>query len=207
MATIKVKTTDGKDAGSLDLNDAVFGVELSTACVRSALTHYMATQRAGTHSTKTRAYVRGGGRKPWKQKGTGRARQGSIRAVQWRGGAISFGPHPRDYSFHLNRKVKRKALQSALTELARTERLIALDDLKLDAPKTKQISTMLKSLKLNGPTLLITAEADANIIRSTRNMPLVECIVADNPNIYQLLTSDYVIATKSALKRMEEVFA
>lgn len=207
MASIKVRKQDGAEAGTVDVADAVFGVEPSEACVRSALNHFMASQRAGTHQTKTRGFVSGGGKKPYKQKGTGRARQGSIRSPQWRGGAIIFGPHPRDYSFHINHKVKRKAIQSAFSELVRTERLIAIDEINLETPKTKQLTGILKSLKLNGPTLLITKDADPKIALSARNLPFVKYIKADSPNIYDLLTVDYVVATKSALERLGEVFS
>lgn len=207
MAKIKLRKIDGSEAGSLELSDAVFGIEPSVACVRSALDHFMASQRAGTHATKTRGFVSGGGRKPWKQKGTGRARQGSIRSPQWRGGAIIFGPQPRDYGFRINRKVKRKAIQSALSELAKNEKVIAIDSLSIEEPKTKAITEMLKKLSVNGPALLITDEIDPKVALSTRNLPFVKYIRADSPNIYDLLTCDYIVATKAAVDRMNEVFA
>lgn len=207
MATLKLKKTDGSDAGTLDVSDAVFGIEPSEGCVRSSLNNYLASQRAGTHQVKTRGMVSGGGRKPWKQKGTGRARQGSIRAPQWRGGAIIFGPSPRDYSYRVNRKVKRKALQSVFSELAKTERIIAIDDLSIEEPKTKAIMEILRNLNVNGPALLISEELDSKVALSARNLPFVKYIKADNPNIYDLLTCDYIVATKGALKRIGEVFA
>ena len=207
MATIKVKTLDGKDSGSLDLSDAVFGVPANEQCIRSALNQFLANRRAGTHSTKTRGDVRGGGRKPYRQKGTGRARQGSIRAVQWKGGAVAFGPHKRDYSFHVNRKVKRAAIRSALSELARTERLIAIEEFGIKEPRTKRMAEILKSLEVEGKALLIDDKPDRAVVLSTRNLPGVHCIAADSPNIYDLITHDYVVATKAALKRLEEAYA
>lgn len=207
MPQIKVKSADGKEVGTLDLDDKVFGVEPSLACVRAALNHYMAAQRTGTHSTKTRHFVRGGGAKPWKQKGTGRARQGSIRAVQWRGGAIAFGPHPRDYRQKINRKAKASAIRSALSELVKTERLIAVEDFGLSEPKTKRLGEILEAMGHKGSALLITENFDENLALSARNMPSVCCVGGSAPNIYELLTHDYVFATKGALKKLEEGYA
>lgn len=207
MATIKVKTADGGDAGSLELNDAVFGVEPNLRCVRAAVNQYRANQRAGTHSTKTRAFVSGGGRKPWRQKGTGRARQGSIRAVQWRHGAISFGPLPRDYAYRLNRKVKNKAICSALSELAKTERIIAVQDFGLEEPKTKRMAEILGKVGVAGSALLLSEGNEKNLALSARNLPLVCLSHVDNVNIYDLVIHDYLVATPAALKRIEGAFA
>lgn len=207
MAELKIKNSTGKDAGTLALSDAVFGVEPNLHCIRAALDGYRANQRLGTHATKTRGFVSGGGKKPWKQKGTGRARQGSTRAVQWRGGAISFGPSPRDYTVRVNQKVKANAIRSALSEFASTGKLFGLQDPKLDAPKTKAVADTLKAVGAQGRVLLIADKADANLHLSTRNMADVTCLPIENINIYDLLTHDCVVATQSALKRLEEVYA
>lgn len=198
---------DGSDKGEIELSDAVFGVEPNMNCVRAALNQYRANQRSGTHSTKGRAEVSGGGRKPWKQKGTGRARQGSIRAFQWRGGAISHGPHPRDYSYTINSKVKRTAITSALTELARSGRLVLVDEFKLDAPGTRKIADSFRALGLNGTVLLLTEKGDDNLQLSARNLPLVDMSHAASPNIYDLVVHDYVVAATGAIRKLEEVYA
>lgn len=207
MAKIAIKNNEGGEAGTLELADAVFGVEPNDQCVRSALHHFAANARAGTHSTKTRAKVRGGGRKPWRQKGTGRARQGSIRAIQWRGGGIAFGPHPRDYSYRLNRRVKRNALRSVLSELVRSERLMAIEEFGIEEPKTHRLVEILGKLELKGSTLIISESADRALVLSARNLPSVECTTVESANIHQLLTHDRIVATRAALERMAEVFA
>jgi large subunit ribosomal protein L4 len=207
MAEVTIKTTAGKDAGKLSLSDAVFGIEPNLNCVRAALDGYRANQRLGTHATKTRGQVSGGGKKPWKQKGTGRARQGSIRAPQWRGGAIIFGPNPRSYNVRVNQKVKATAIRSALSEFAKSGKLIGLDEVKLDAPKTKAVTEALKAIGAEGRVLLLTEGVDSALHLSTRNLSRVSCLPLDNINIYDLLTHDCVVATKSALKRLEEVYA
>lgn len=208
MATIKIKTRDGSEAGALELNDEVFGAEINELCVRIALNQHMANQRAGTHSTKTRGMVRGGGRKPWRQKGTGRARQGSIRSAQWRGGSIIFGPHPRDYSYRINKKVKRAAFRSILTEFAKSGRLIAIDDFGLTDPKTSAADQIFKAIGVkDGMALVLTERDDRNLMLSARNLPYVNLISVDAPNIFDLLTHDYLIARPSALKRLEGAFA
>jgi large subunit ribosomal protein L4 len=209
MATISVKNKTGGDAGSVDLRDDLFAVEPNESAVRQAVLAYEANQRAGTHSTKTRAFVRGGGKKPWKQKGTGRARQGSIRAPQWRGGAIIFGPQPRKYTQKLNKQTKRLALSSALTQLVQDNRVIVLDELGLSAPKTKDFLQILKSLNVSDSrgVLVLTAESDENVIRSARNVSTVEVIPVNNINIYSLLTCEHVITTTASLRKLEEVMA
>ncbi len=207
MATIKIKKNTGADGGTLEARDDVFDVEVNEQCVRVAVNHYRAGQRAGTHSTKTKTDVRGGGRKPWAQKGTGRARQGSIRSVQWRGGSIAFGPHPRDYSYRINRKVNRKAILSALSELVRTDRLFVINDFGLTEPKTKKLVEILSSVGAAGPVLIMTRGVDRNVALSARNLPLVKCFTVDNPNIYDLLTHDYLIASEDAIRHLEEVYA
>ncbi len=203
MAKIKIRKPNGAEAGMLDLSDEVFGVEPKEASIRAALNNYMANQRRGTHATKTRGFVSGGGKKPWKQKGTGRARQGSIRAPQWRGGAIIFGPSPRDYSYKINRQVRQEAIRSALSEFVRGNRLVAVDDFGLDAPKTRQFVETLKALGIAGRVLLFTEPGDANLLRSARNLSKVDCVSVESPNIYDLLTHDFVLAKASTLKRLE----
>jgi large subunit ribosomal protein L4 len=207
MATIRIKTLEGADAGALDLNDAVFGVEPNLDCVRAALDQHQANRRAGTNSTKTRGQVRGGGRKPWRQKGTGRARQGSIRAPQWRGGAIVFGPQPRDYSYKLNRKVRRRALLSVLSDLAREGRIVAVEDLGITEPKTKKLAQTLRGLGFDETVLIITEERNEPLLLSARNLPWVACATADAPGIYEMLTHDAILATTAALKRLEGAYA
>lgn len=207
MAKVPVKAMDGSDKGEIELSDAVFGVEPNMNCVRAAVNQYRANQRSGTHSTKGRGEVRGGGRKPWKQKGTGRARQGSTRAFQWRGGAISHGPHPRDYSYSINAKVKRIAITSALTELARSGRLILVDEFTIDTPKTRQIAESFRALGLNGTVLLLTDTGDDKLQLAARNLPLVDLSHAASPNIYDLVVHDYVVAETSSIRKLEEVYA
>ncbi|MCH8332322.1 50S ribosomal protein L4 [Candidatus Sumerlaeota bacterium] len=207
MASIAIKTIEGKEAGSLELKDSVFGIELNEQCVRIAVNQHLSNRRAGTHSTRGRSRLRGGGRKPWRQKGTGRARQGSTRAVQWRGGAIAFGPRPRKYGYSVNRKVKRLAVQSALTDLARSQRLIAIEDFTLEEPKTGRLAAILGSLGLKGSTLLIIKDSDRNIVLSARNMRSLDCMDADSTNVFDLLSHDNVVATKSALAHIEQVYA
>lgn len=207
MAKIGLRKSTGEAAGTLDVSDAVFAIEPNAHCVRAAVDAYMASQRSGTHSTKTRGEVRGGGKKPWRQKGTGRARQGSIRAVQWPGGGIAFGPRPRDYSRRVNRKVRRSAIKSVLSELVRTESLIAIEEFKISEPKTRELAKILKATETKGRRLILTDSVDLNVALSARNLTDADCITADNLNIYDLLTHDVTLATTAAIKRLEEVYA
>lgn len=207
MATIKIKSLDGADAGSLDLSDAVFGVEPSLPCIRATLHAQMAAGRAGTHATKTRGEVRGGGRKPWRQKGTGRARAGSIRSPIWRGGAVTFGPRPRSYRQKVNQKVRRKAIISVLSELAREERILAIEGFAMTEPKTQRLAEILKTLKTTGPVLIITEQKEEAVRLSARNLPFITCITADSPNVADLLSHDTIVATQGALKRLEGTYA
>jgi large subunit ribosomal protein L4 len=206
MTIINVK---GENTGSIELSDAVFNVEPNIHCVRQALLAYEANQRQGTHSTKTRGMVSGGGRKPWRQKGTGRARQGSIRAPQWRGGAIIFGPQPRDYSQKVNKKVKRAALASALSDLRRQDRIKVVNGLALDEIKTKKFVELLKGIGVVNEkrVLVVTPQPDDTILRSARNLPNVLVIPVNNVNIYCLLTCDALVTTPEAIKRLEEAIA
>lgn len=207
MASVTIKQNNGSDGAALSLSDEVFGVEPNLQCVRAVLNQYLGNQRSGTHSTKTRGMVRGGGRKPFRQKGTGRARQGSIRAVQWRGGAIAFGPSPRDYTSKVNRKVRRTAFKSIFSELVRDEKLIVIEDFALDAIKTKALVEMIAGLGVDGTALLVSAATDEKMALSARNVPGFTPSNVDNLNIYDLLTHDYVVITQSAVKKIEEVYA
>jgi len=209
MATMTIINVKGENTGSIELSDAVFNVEPNIHCVRQALLAYEANQRQGTHSTKTRGMVSGGGRKPWRQKGTGRARQGSIRAPQWRGGAIIFGPQPRDYSQKVNKKVKRAALASALSDLRRQDRIKVVNGLALDEIKTKKFVELLKGIGVVNEkrVLVVTPQPDDTILRSARNLPNVLVIPVNNVNIYCLLTCDALVTTPEAIKRLEEAIA
>lgn len=207
MAEIKIKKADGTDGGVLNVKDEVFGIEPNAMAVRATLDNYMAGQRRGTHSTKTRGMVSGGGKKPWKQKHTGRARQGSIRAAQWRHGAIVFGPSPRDYSYRINKKVRQSAYRSILSDFAREGRIIAIDDFGIGAPKTKDFVRLLDGLGAEGKVLLFTEPGDTLLLKSARNIPYVNCVSVESPNIFDLLTHDYLIARSSVIKRLEGVYA
>lgn len=206
MATIPILKADGAKAGDLDLADEVFGVEINPVCVTQAVHNYLANQRQGTHATKTRGKVSGGGKKPWKQKGTGRARQGSIRAPQWRGGAIIFGPQPRDYSYKLNRKVRQAAIRMALSDMAQEGRIIAVESYGLKDPKTARMAEVLEKVGVTGPALILTDATDSNLVLSARNLPYVSCIHPESPNIYELLTHDFLVGSPAQIKRLEEVF-
>ncbi len=209
MASLTVINVKGDATGSVSVRDDVFAVEPNVNCVRQALLAYEANQRQGTHSTKTRGMVSGGGRKPWRQKGTGRARQGSIRAPQWRGGAIIFGPQPRDYRQKLNKKVKRAAIASALSDLVRQNRLKVVDSLALDEIKTKKFLGILEGIGVANEkrVLVMLPQPDEKVLRSARNLPNVLVIPVNNVNIYCLLTCDALITTPEAIKQLEEAIA
>lgn len=206
MAKVAVYNMSGQQVGEIELNDAIFGVEVNEHVLHSAVVQYLANQRQGTQSAKTRAEVRGGGRKPWRQKGTGRARQGSIRSPQWTGGGVVFAPKPRDYSFKLNKKVKRLALKSALTSRVQENKFIVLDELKLDAIKTKEMKKVLDNLKLN-KALIVTNNGDKNVILSARNIPEVKTTSVNTINVYDVLKYDTFVIPKDALQIIEEVYA
>lgn len=206
MVSMKLHKADGGES-PLELSDAVFGAEANAHCVRAAVNQYMANQRAGTHSTKMRGAVSGGGKKPFKQKGTGRARQGSSRSPLMRHGAIIFGPQPRDYSYRINRKVRIQAYRSILSDLAANGRLIAVEGFALESPKTRKMDEALRGLGVDGPTLLLVEQADDVLALSVRNLPWVTMINVDNLNVYDLLIHDWVVATAGALKRVEEQYA
>lgn len=206
MPKVAVLNIKGEQVGEIELSDAVFGAPINVPVMHEAVLSYLASQRQGTHSTKKRGEVRGGGIKPWRQKGTGRARQGSIRAPQWIKGGIVFGPKPRDYSYDLPKKVKRLALKSALSSKVRDNEIVVLDDFKVDEPKTKKVVELLKNLNVKNALIVIPADEN-NIVLSARNIPGVKAIYANSLNVYDILKYDKFIITKDAVTTVEEVYA
>lgn len=206
MPSIKVYKMDGTEAGTLKLSDKVFGAEYREELIHQAVITRLANDRQGTKSTLTRTEVRGGGRKPWRQKGTGHARQGSTRAPQWKGGGVVFAPVPRDYSFKLNKKEKRAALKSVLTSRVQDNKLIVLDELKFDEIKTKEFKKVMDNLNV-GKAMVVIGGQDENVILSARNLPTVNTAVAENINVYDILKGDTLVLTKDAVAKIEEVFA
>lgn len=206
MPQVAVFNIEGKQVGQLDLSDRVFAAEIKPHLMHEAVTMYLARQRVGTAATKTRTMVRGGGRKPWRQKGTGRARQGSIRAPQWKGGGVVFGPLPRDYSYSMPKKARRAALRSALSAKTQNQGIIVLDSWQVDAPKTKHVVEVLKNLSVAGKKILIVT-GDSNILlyKSARNIPSVGTIAAQDLNTYEVLKNDILVMTKDAVAKVEEV--
>ena len=206
MANVAVYNMEGKEVGKLDLNDAVFGVEVNEHLVHMAVLQQLANNRQGTQKAKTRSEVRGGGRKPWRQKGTGHARQGSTRAPQWTGGGVVFAPVPRDYSFKINKKEKRAALKSALTSRVQENKLIVVDELKLDEIKTKQFAQVMKNLNVE-KALVVSNENDQNIVMSAKNIPTVKVAQTNTINVFDILKYSTVVVTKAAVATIEEVYA
>ena len=206
MANVSVYNMEGKEVGTLELNDAVFGVEINEHLVHLAVAQQLANNRQGTQKAKTRGEVSGGGKKPWRQKGTGHARQGSTRAPQWTGGGVVFAPVPRDYSFKMNRKEKKLALKSALTNAVKENKLIVLDELKLDEIKTKKMQGVLKNLSVD-KALVVLNENDQNVILSARNIPDVKTAQTNTINVYDILRYSTLIVTRDAVKTIEEVYA
>ncbi|MDE7016761.1 MAG: 50S ribosomal protein L4 [Lachnospiraceae bacterium] len=206
MANVAIYNMKGEEVGSLELSDAVFGANVNEHLVHMSVVQYLANKRQGTQKAKTRSEVRGGGRKPWRQKGTGHARQGSIRAPQWKGGGVVFAPTPRDYSFKLNKKEKRAALKSVLTSKVNDSKFIVLDELKLDEIKTKKFREVMENLKVN-KALVILNEKDENVIMSARNLPAVKTALTNTINVYDILKYDTVVVTKDAVATIEEVYA
>ena len=206
MATVSVVNTEGKEVEKIDLNDAIFGVEINEGIVHEDVVAHLAAKRQGTQSALTRSEVRGGGRKPWRQKGTGHARQGSIRAPQWTGGGVVFAPKPRDYSQKINKKEARLALFSALTAKVKDDKLIVLDSLTMDEPKTKEFAKILENIKAS-KALVITDEDSKNVILSARNIPDVKTEARNEINVYDILKADSLVMTKDAVKALEEVYA
>jgi large subunit ribosomal protein L4 len=207
MPKVAVYNTSGSQVGEIELSDAVFGIEPNIHVLHSAVVMQQASLRRGTHKTKNRAEVSGGGRKPWRQKGTGRARQGSIRAPQWKGGGVVFGPQPRSYAFKLPRKVRRLAIKSALSGKVRDSEIIVLDELSMAAPKTKEFAQILKNLNVDRKALVVSAEYDDNVALSARNIPGVKFISAAGINVLDLVNHDKLVITKEAVAKVEEVFA
>ena len=206
MANVAVYNMEGNEVGSLELNDAVFGVEINEHLVHMAVVQQLANRRQGTQKAKTRSEVSGGGRKPWRQKGTGHARQGSIRAPQWKGGGVVFAPVPRDYSFKMNKKEKRAALKSALTSRVNESKFIVVDNLSLDEIKTKKFQEVLNNLKVN-KALVVMKDNDQNVVMSARNIPAVKTTMTNSLNVYDILKYDTVVITKDAVSAIEEVYA
>ena len=207
MAKISVFDMAGKAVSETELADAVFGITPNEAVMHAMVVNYLANQRQGTQSTLTRTEVRGGGRKPWRQKGTGHARQGSIRAPQWTHGGVALGPKPRDYRYALNKKVRRLAMKSALSTKVLDNNMIVLDTLAVDAYKTKTIVNMLKALNVEGKALIVTAEADRKVIKSAANIEGVKTAAVNTLNVYDILNYDKFIVSKDAVAKIEEVYA
>ena len=210
MANVQVHNMSGEVVGSIELNDSVFGVGENAHVVHMAVVQYLANQRQGTQSAKTRAEVRGGGRKPWRQKGTGRARQGSIRSPQWRGGGVIFAPKPRDYSFKLNKKVKRLALKSALSSRLSQSKLIILDEMRFDDIKTKEMQKVVDALKLNKAMFVLegdSADVRRNVVMSARNIPSIKTSAVNTINVYDILKYDTLVLTKDAALKIQEVYS
>ena len=203
----KVFDMAGKQVGEIELSDAIFGIEPNESVVHDVVKNHLANCRQGTQSALTRAEVSGGGIKPWRQKGTGRARQGSIRAPQWYHGGIVFAPKPRDYSYTLNKKVKRLALKSVLSAKASEENVVVIDEIKMDSIKTKTFKTFLNAVGVNGKALVVTAENDAIVVKSAANIPGILVTFANLINVYDILDAQKLVVDKAALAKIEEVFA
>ena len=207
MSTIKVVSMTGAEVGSVELNDAIFGIEPNMSVVHEVVKNHLANCRQGTQSALTRAEVSGGGRKPWRQKGTGRARQGSTRSPQWTHGGIVFAPKPRDYSYVLNKKVKRLALKSVLSAKAAEGKLVVIDSIKMDAIKTADFRKFLSAVKVDGKAVVVTPEVDTVIVKSARNIPGVLTTVANILSVYDIINAQYLVVDQAALAKIEEVYA
>ena len=206
MATVSVKNMEGKEVGTIELSDAVFGVDINEHLVHMAVVAQLANKRQGTQKAKTRSEVSGGGRKPWRQKGTGHARQGSTRAPQWTGGGVVFAPTPRDYTIRLNKKEKRLALKSVLTSKVQENKLIVVDELKFDEIKTKNFVNVMNNLDAE-KALVVLNENDTNVVMSARNIPTVKTALTNTINVYDILKYNTLILTKDAVATIEEVYA
>ena len=207
MANVSVYNMEGKEVGTIELKDRVFGVEVNEHLVHMAVVQQLANKRQGTQKAKTRAEVSGGGRKPWRQKGTGHARQGSIRAPQWKGGGVVFAPVPRDYSFKLNKKEKRAALKSVLTDKVQNGNLVVVDEFKFDEIKTKNFVAMLNNLNVNTKALVVVGENDTNAALSARNIPTVKTSLTNTINVYDVINANKLVVTRDVVKTIEEVYA
>ena len=206
MANVSVYNIEGKEVGSIELNDAVFGVEVNEHLVHLAVVNQLANKRQGTQSAKTRSEVSGGGRKPWRQKGTGHARQGSTRAPQWTGGGVVFAPKPRDYSFKMNKKEKKIALLSALSSKVNDSKIVVLDSFNLDEIKTKKFAEVMNNIKVSNALFVIEGE-NKNVVLSGRNIPTVKVSATNEINTYDVLKYDTLVVTKAAVEKLEEVYA
>jgi large subunit ribosomal protein L4 len=206
MANVSVYNIEGKEVGSIELNDAVFGVEVNEHLVHMAVVNQLANNRQGTQSAKTRSEVSGGGRKPWRQKGTGHARQGSTRSPQWTGGGVVFAPKPRDYSFKMNKKEKRIALLSALSSKVADNKIVVLDEFKLDEIKTKKFAEVMNNLKVENALVVLEGE-NKNVVLSGRNIPTVKVSATNEINTYDVLKYETLVVTKAAVEKLEEVYA
>ena len=207
MPTVAVFDMTGKKTGEMELNEAVFGIEPNMAVVHAAVKNYLANQRQGTQSTLTRAEVRGGGIKPWRQKGTGRARQGSIRSPQWTHGGIALGPKPRSYNYSLTKKTRRLAMLSALSAKAAAGEIIVIDGLDMGEIKTKSFVGFLKAVEATGKSLVVTPEVRTNVVKSAANIPGVRTTIASTLNVYDILNADKFIIDKAAVEKLQEVYA
>ena len=207
MPKVTVYNMAGSNVGEIELSEAIFGIEPNASAVHQAVVNYLANQRQGTQSTLTRSEVRGGGRKPWRQKGTGHARQGSSRAPQWRKGGIALGPKPRDYSYSLNKKVKRLALKSVLSDKVKTADLIVVDNISVDGFKTKTMVNMLDALGVQKKALIVMPEKNEQVIKSAANIPGVKTALVNTINVYDIINADKFIVAKDAIAKLEEVYA
>ena len=206
MAKVSVYNMEGKEVDSIELDDAIFNVEVNEHLVHMAVLNQLANNRQGTQKAKTRSEVRGGGRKPWRQKGTGHARQGSIRAPQWTGGGVVFAPTPRDYSFKLNKKEKRAALKSALTSRVLENKIVVVDELKMDEIKTKTFANVMNNLNVD-KALVVLADNDKNVVASAKNIPSIKTASTETINVYDILKYNTLVLTKDAVKNIQEVYA
>ena len=206
MAKVSVYNMEGKEVGTVELNDAVFAAPINEHLVHMAVVQHLANKRQGTQKAKTRSEVSGGGRKPWRQKGTGHARQGSTRAPQWKGGGTVFAPVPRDYSFKMNKKEKQAALKSVLSDKVATESLVVVDELKLDQIKTRDFAKVMQNLKVE-KGLVVLAQNDENVVLSARNLADVNTLLVGGINVYDVLNAKTLVLTKDALAKIEEVYA
>ena len=207
MPKVALYNIEGNQIGDIELKDEIFAVEISNAALHMTVKNFLANQRQGTQSTKTRTEVRGGGAKPWKQKGTGRARQGSIRAPQWKGGGVALGPKPRDYRYALNKKTRRLALKSALTSKVNENQIMVIDSLAMAEIKTKAFVKILENLKIEKKAFFVTGAKEANLIASANNVPGIKTAIVDTINTYDIFTHDILVIEKSAVIKLEEVYS
>ena len=207
MPTVPVYNISGEKVSEIELKDSIFGIDINVHVMHEVVKNQLANRRQGTQSTRTRAEVRGGGRKPWRQKGTGRARHGTSRSPIWVGGGVVFAPKPRDFSYKLPKKVRRLAMKSALTSKVQSDTFIVLDDLVMENPKTKEMATILSNLKVGGKALIVMDRVDESVIRSARNIPGIHTAQVNTLNVYDILKYDQFIITQNAVEKVEEVYA